>query len=111
MENIRGTIEWVESRDGDLSSSSDENESILLCVVTDEGERVLVYAGPLWFLKQEGVELLPDDRVSIEGVRARTTAEGEILIPREIRSERGMKLVLFDEDGNPRWTTIRNDGH
>jgi hypothetical protein len=118
LETVHGTIERLDPDDAAVRASlrsgalAPSAEDVLLSVVTDAGERIVVYAGRRSYLEQQGVRFRERDRIVVRGVRAETSGVGEVLIAKEIETAAGVTLVLFDDEGNPRWKVrAGSDGH
>ena len=84
-------------------------EELMILVATDQGKTVQVFAGPSDYAQKQGMSFTPQSKVTIVGVPAQTSATGTgkqepVFVAKEIRAD-GRTLILFDNQGNPRWST------
>jgi sporulation protein YlmC with PRC-barrel domain len=90
-------------------------EELMIMVDTDQGKTVQVFAGPSDYAQKQGMSFTPQSKVTIVGVPAQTSATGTgnqepVFVAKEIRAD-GRTLILFDNQGNPRWNTTNQNAN
>lgn len=79
-----------------------------LRMLLDTRDTMLVYAGPGWYLAEQGGAFTAGERLGVTG--SRTTVKGTpALIASEIRRERNV-IRLRDRNGVPRWSRSGRSG-
>ncbi len=77
-------------------------DSQVRAIITVGKEQVLVRLGPASFVVHQGVQLAPNDRVTVEGsLAAADGAQGMVAVQILRKNE---KLILRDSNGAPLWT-------
>jgi hypothetical protein len=78
---------------------------LVIHVDTESGELIPVQVGPLWYLKENNVKILPEDRVSVRG--SRIYFEGtSVLMAMEVTIQGKGMLRLRNRKGRPVWSTL-----
>ncbi len=78
---------------------------IHLIVKTSE-KTVSVHLGPGWYMKDQGIAIMPDDKVEIKGHRISDRGERAIIAAEVTKGDEILKLR--DESGLPFWRGRRN---
>ncbi len=64
-------------------------------------ETVMVYVGPEWYVKQQGIKLVAGDQVEVKGSRV-TMDDKPYIIPNYVKKNERV-LELRDDTGMPAW--------
>ena len=79
---------------------------LVLQVQTQDGETIMVQAGPDWFARQENVEFKKGDQITITGRRIDRQDQGKVVVAGSVRAG-GQTLQLRDDQMRPEWVTRR----
>ena len=97
VETVKGELVAVEKV---TAGKMDVPARVLLKLKTRK-ETVTVYLGPEWYLKKQGVKLVPGDQLQVRGSRV-TLDKQTLILPNEVK--KGDRVMKFwDDQGMPRW--------
>jgi sporulation protein YlmC with PRC-barrel domain len=97
IKTIEGTVTGV----GKFHARETGLEGLWLRVRTDEGEPIMVYAGPRDYVSKQDFYAVSGDRISVTGAPWRSGEKSIFLATRIARD--GQTLQLRDKSGRPLW--------
>lgn len=100
VEDLKGRILEVTTD----SDKHDETRGIMLILETEDEEIVPVHLGPEWFIRHQQIRFKSDTKITVTGSRV-SHRDNSILVASEVQF-RDKKLVLRDENGDPRWQSM-----
>jgi sporulation protein YlmC with PRC-barrel domain len=76
-----------------------------MLVQTDDGERMRVQIGPMWYIARQDLDVKENARVQVTGARAEIDGQ-PVLMAREAQFD-GQIITLRDVQGIPMWSSLR----
>jgi hypothetical protein len=97
VETLKGEVVTVDAIE---SGRMDIPGRILLHLKTRE-ETVVIYLGPVWYVEEQGIKLVPGDQLEVKG--SRITMDGQPMLIAQYVKKGERVLNLRDEQGLPLW--------
>jgi hypothetical protein len=97
VETLKGEVVTVDTIE---SGRMDIPGRVLMHLKTRE-ETLVIYLGPVWYVEEQGIKLVPGDQLEVKG--SRITMDGKPMLIAQYVKKGQRVLNLRDEQGLPLW--------
>lgn len=103
-------VNTVETLSGEVTSidkiySNNNMYGLHMTIYSSDGQ-MLVHLGPVWFVENQDIEIVPGDYVVVTGSRVNFN-DTQVIIAKEVMKEEKV-LLLRDDSGYPLWAAWPN---